>query len=225
MSKAVVLLSGGMDSTTLAYQMSREGDDLHALSIHYGQRHSRELAAAADVAAALGATHRIVDLTNLRELLSASALTGSDPVPHGHYAEESMKVTVVPNRNAILLSVAFGYAVTVGAQRVGYAAHAGDHAIYPDCRPEFARAFNAMEQEALYQPAPVLYAPYLNVGKHDIARAGSALGVDFAMTWSCYEGREVHCGKCGTCVERREAFELAGVADPTTYASVAGSAR
>lgn len=221
--KAVALLSGGMDSTTLAYELRAQGYDLHLLSVHYGQRHRKELEQAAQIAQGLGATHRVVDLGVLRELLSASALTGDTPVPHGHYADETMKATVVPNRNAILLSVAFGYAVTLGAEVVGYAAHAGDHAIYPDCRPEFAHAFDLMERLACYQPAPRLVAPFLEMSKADIARRGNGLGVPYALTWSCYEGGDAHCGKCGTCVERREAFELAGVQDPTTYAVAAGS--
>lgn len=216
---AVALLSGGMDSSVLAYWLRAEGYGLHLLSVNYGQRHARELQAAADVAKAVGALdHVTVDLSVLRPLLAASALTGDTPVPHGHYEAPSMKLTVVPNRNAILLAVAFGYAVTLGAEVVGYAAHAGDHAVYPDCRPEFAQAFGQMEVEALYPPAPQLFAPFLNLTKADLATRGELLDVPFALTWSCYEGGAVHCGLCGTCTERRESFSLARVTDPTVYA-------
>jgi 7-cyano-7-deazaguanine synthase len=218
--KAVALLSGGMDSATLAYQLRSEGHELHLLSVFYGQRHACELRAARQIAEAVGAaSHKVIDLGVLRELLSASALTGDTPVPHGHYEAPTMKLTVVPNRNAIMLAIAFGYAVTIGAEVVGYAAHAGDHAVYPDCRQEFALAFGDMQQQALYQPAPRLDAPFINQSKAQIAAIGARLGVPYALTWSCYEGGDTHCGKCGTCVERREAFELAGVADPTTYAA------
>lgn len=215
--KAVVLLSGGMDSSTVAYYAKDAGYDLFLLSIHYGQRHSRELESAAKIAALLGGEHRVIDLSVLRSVVCSSALTSDAAVPQGHYADESMRQTVVPNRNAILLSIAYGYAVTVGASAVFYAAHAGDHAIYPDCRPEFAWAFGVMQTVAVYPPAPVLVVPFIMATKAEIARQGGELGVPFELTWSCYEGRDLHCGKCGTCVERIEAFQLAGIVDPTIY--------
>ncbi len=216
--KAVVLLSGGLDSSTLAYHVKALGYDLELLSVHYGQRHARELDSAGAIAESLRVKLRQVDLGVLRNVLSASSLTSDEAVPHGHYEDASMRSTVVPNRNAILLAVAYGYAVTVGAKVVGYAAHAGDHAVYPDCRPEFAMAFDAMQQLAVYPPAPQLLAPFLDQTKAQIVTRGHQLNVPFGLTWSCYEGGTVHCGKCGTCVERREAFVLAGVSDPTNYA-------
>lgn len=214
---AIVLLSGGLDSTVLAHHLKAEGFGLHLLSVHYGQRHEREILSAQRVAAVLGAPIKVVDLSVLRGVLSASALTSDAPMPHGHYEDESMRATVVPNRNAILLSVAFGYAVTMGAQAVGYAAHAGDHAIYPDCRPEFVQAFAAMQAQAVYPPAPELVAPFLEWTKAGIVSRGAELDVPFGITWSCYEGGDRHCGKCGTCTERKWAFAEALVADPTEY--------
>jgi 7-cyano-7-deazaguanine synthase len=220
MEKAVVLLSGGLDSTTLAYHLKGMGFELALLSIHYGQRHAKELEAAARIAGLLESDHRVVDLSVLRGVLSASALTGDTAVPHGHYADETMKLTVVPNRNAILLAIAFGYANTVGASAVGYAAHSGDHAIYPDCRPEFVNAFEAMQQTAMYPPAPQLLTPFLMWTKSGIAdHAVRELKVPVVETWSCYEGGAIHCGQCGTCYERQEAFHDANVADPTPYAA------
>lgn len=209
-----------MDSTTLAYLLKHEGYDLHILSFDYGQRHAKELEYAAWHAAVLEATWNKVDLTNITHLLSGSALTDDVPVPHGHYTEETMKATVVPNRNAIMLTIAYGAAVARGATCIATAVHAGDHAIYPDCRPAFIDAFAAMQavaMEGFLRPDAQLYAPFVDIGKHDIVRIGQNLQVSYEDTWSCYEGGDLHCGKCGTCVERKEAFELAGVPDPTTY--------
>jgi 7-cyano-7-deazaguanine synthase len=220
----VVIVSGGLDSVTLAHQLHAHGHALHLLSFDYGQRHRKELGFAARCASRLGAPHDIVDLSAVGRLLGGSALTDAIAVPDGHYAEESMRVTVVPNRNAIMLSIAVGVAVAEGASRVGFAAHGGDHFIYPDCRPAFVEAFEEMTRLANEGFGDVtIEAPFLHMSKADIVRLGSELGVDFADTWSCYKGGEVHCRTCGTCVERREAFELAGVADPTTYLAPAGA--
>jgi 7-cyano-7-deazaguanine synthase len=140
-------------------------------------------------------------------------------VPDGHYAEETMKITVVPNRNAIMLSIAFGIASARGAEAVATAVHGGDHFIYPDCRPAFTESFETMQRHALEGMGEIsLYTPYVQTSKADIAAEGLRLGVDYRKTWSCYKGGEVHCGRCGTCVERREAFHLAGGIDPTVYA-------
>jgi 7-cyano-7-deazaguanine synthase len=220
---AVALLSGGLDSATLAYHLRHDGYALVLLSVDYGQRHARELLAANDIARAVGAERVVLDLAGLRPLLGGSALTDADvAVPYGHYTDASMRATVVPNRNAILLACAYGLAVSRGAQAVAIAVHAGDHAIYPDCRPAFVEAFEVMEAEAtegFARPDLHLLAPFLGWSKADIVARAAALGVPLDRTWSCYEGGEVHCGRCGTCYERREAFATAGVPDPTVYAA------
>jgi 7-cyano-7-deazaguanine synthase len=219
--KAVVIVSGGMDSVTLAHHMKGAGFDLSILSFDYGQRHAKELRFAKACADLLGAPHSVVDLSGLRVLLPGSSLTDDAvPVPEGHYAADSMKATVVPNRNAIMLAIAYGHAVAIGADVVAFGAHGGDHFIYPDCRPEFHRALNEalrIGNEGFGNPKLRLTAPFINSTKQDIAAMGSRLGVDFTQTWSCYKGGEKHCGKCGTCVERREAFALANIEDPTAY--------
>lgn len=219
MKKPVVVIhSGGLDSTVLLYALRAAGEDVRALSIDYGQRHARELAAAQAICAGAGVPHRVADLSGLGILLAGSSLTSPEvAVPEGHYTAESMKATVVPNRNMILISVAAGYAISLGADRVAYGAHGGDHAIYPDCREEFAQALDAALALADWHPVQ-LERPFVELTKADLVRKGAALGVPFAQTWSCYVGGEHHCGRCGTCVERREAFALAGVADPTVYA-------
>ena len=225
MTLVVTTLSGGLDSTTLAYELAAEGHDLVALSFDYGQRHAKEVEFAARTAGRLGAEHHVVDLRSVGALLTGSALTDQDvAVPEGHYTDESMAATVVPNRNAIMLSVAVGVAVARGAEAVATAVHAGDHTIYPDCRPEFIEAIEheaRVANEGFIADGFEVRAPFLRLTKDEIVRRGAALGVPFEETWSCYVGAELHCGRCGTCVERREAFELAGVPDPTRYATVA----
>lgn len=220
-SKAVTIISGGMDSVTLAYLLASEGFSLHLLSFDYGQRHLKELEYAKLCAERLDAKFDIVDISGIGRLLKGSALTDSVPVPHGHYAAPSMAITVVPNRNAIMLSIAYGVAVAEGAEVVATGVHAGDHFVYPDCRPEFIEAFDKMQKKAVKgfgEDSLRLYAPFVNWSKADIVATGTRLGVPYADTWSCYEGGEVHCGECGTCVERKESFQLAGVQDPTVYA-------
>lgn len=206
--KTVVLLSGGMDSTTLLYQMLRDSDEVAAISFNYGQRHSKELEYAKRTTEKLGINHKIVDLGPLRDLLKGSSLTDDISVPHGHYEDETMKSTVVPNRNMILLSIAIGYAVSLGYDSVAYAAHAGDHPIYPDTRPIFYARMNDVAEVCHYEPIVVL-APFLNIDKGEIAFIGLKLGIDYDETWTCYEGGEKPCGKCGACVERAEALKWA----------------
>ncbi|MEU7316511.1 7-cyano-7-deazaguanine synthase QueC [Streptomyces sp. NPDC007083] len=227
---AVLIFSGGLDSAVTAYKLRHEGVTVSLLSFNYGQRHVKELAHAANLADQLGASHDIVDLTSLTRILGGSALTDpASEVPHGHYRAETMRSTVVPNRNAIMLEIAAGAAVAAGADAVAFGAHSGDHAIYPDCRPEFFTLIEASMKagnDGHMVPDFQLVAPFLQLTKADIVREGARLGVPFELTWSCYEGGEVHCGACGTCVERREAFAEAGVADPTVYAVVPkGAAR
>lgn len=214
--KAVVLVSGGMDSATLIRWMQNHGYDVHGLSINYGQRHKVELHAAGNVCQHLDVPWRVADLTVLRQFIARGALTGDAEVPEGHYEDESMKQTVVPNRNMILLSIAAGYAIQIEARSLGYAAHAGDHAIYPDCRVEFADAMEEALKLCDFEPVKLL-RPFVMWTKSDIAKYGARHKVPYEMTWSCYKGGTKHCGKCGTCVERREAFVEAGVPDPTEY--------
>lgn len=217
---AVAIVSGGMDSVTLAYWLKSQGYELSLLSFDYGQRHKKELTFAAKAAETLGAKHAVVDLAGLRSLLPGSSLTDNIEVPDGHYAEESMKITVVPNRNAIMLSIAFGHALAIGAEVVAIGNHGGDHFIYPDCRPEFIETFAKMQKvgmEGFGADTLELLSPFLNLTKANIATIGRDLGVPFADTWSCYKGGDIHCGTCGTCVERKEAMILGEVEDPTEY--------
>ncbi len=214
----IVICSGGLDSVTLAHKAAAERRLVALLSFDYGQRHVKELESAAACARRLGVAHRVVDLRSVGAALSGSALTDDVAVPDGHYAEGTMKITIVPNRNAIMLAVAFGMAAAQKAGAVAAAVHGGDHFIYPDCRPGFIAAFQVMQDAALEGYADVrLWTPYVNGSKADIVRDGARLSVPFAETWSCYKGGARHCGRCGTCVERREAFHLAGVPDPTEY--------
>ncbi|MHA1598859.1 MAG: 7-cyano-7-deazaguanine synthase QueC [Alphaproteobacteria bacterium] len=216
--KTVVVCSGGMDSVTLAHQVNRQGALSRLVTFDYGQRHRKELDFAARAATALKVPHAIIDISSIGKYLGGSALTDDIEVPDGHYAEQTMQATIVPNRNAIMLSIAFGIACADNASAVAAAVHAGDHYIYPDCRPEFVEAFQAMQNRALEGQWRVeLLTPFLTMSKADITRIGADLGVAFEDTWSCYKGGEIHCGRCGTCVERQEAFHLAGVPDPTTY--------
>lgn len=204
-----------MDSSTALALEAREGDARLAVSVDYGQRHRRELDAARDLAAYYGVPHEVLDLTGWGKLLKGSSLTDPDvEVPEGHYASPSMAITVVPNRNATMLMAAAGVALAVGASRVVTAVHSGDHAVYADCRPEFIQAASLA---SLLGAGISISAPFVDISKTDIARLGGEIGVPFGLTWSCYKGGDLHCGKCGTCYERREAFEDAGLEDPTSY--------
>lgn len=209
-----------MDSVTLAHKVAQEHELIGLVSFNYGQRHLKELDFARVCADDLGVEHIVIDISGIGRQLSGSALTEAGvAVPDGHYAEETMRITVVPNRNAIMLAIAFGIAAARGAEAVATAVHGGDHFIYPDCRPGFTEAFETMQRQALAGVADVrLYTPYVHTDKGAIAADGVRLGVDYTRTWSCYKGGEIHCGRCGTCVERREAFHVAGAEDPTTYA-------
>lgn len=214
--RSIVLLSGGMDSTTAFYKAVEETEVVRALSFNYGQRHSRELLHAANTAEAHGTQHTVIDLSQVGSYLKGSALTDDVEVPHGHYAADNMSVTIVPNRNTIMLSIAVGIAIGDGATEVWAAMHAGDHPIYPDCRPEFITALNGLIPIATESDVQIV-APFIDISKAEIAWVGNNLNVDWMQTYSCYQGGNVHCGRCGTCVERAEAFHLAGVYDPTLY--------
>lgn len=214
----LVLLSGGLDSTVLAAYTAAGAGPAETLAIAYGQRHHRELAAAQEVADHLGLPHTTIDLTGLSTHLTSALTpaTGGGNIPHGHYTHTSMSATVVPNRNAILLMVAAGIAAARGHTTVATAVHAGDHPVYPDCRPDFITAA-AVAAETGTGGAVTITAPFVDRTKTDIARLGADTGAPMHLSWSCYEGGELHCGRCGTCVERAEAFHEAGVDDPTTY--------
>ena len=220
MKKAVAVVSGGLDSVTLAHLLHSQGWKLHLLAFDYGQRHVKELEFSRACAKRLNAEITVVDLSSLKILLRGSALTDDIAVPHGHYADPNMAITIVPNRNAIFLTIAYGAAVAENAEMVAVGVHAGDHPVYPDCRPEFIQSFNAMQRlavEGCGHPDLHLHAPFMNLNKQDLVKIGADVGVPFAETWSCYEGGDLHCGLCGTCVERKESFALAGIPDPTEY--------
>lgn len=221
--KTVLIYSGGLDSTVLLYHLLDAGQTVHALSVDYGQRHRCELDYAAEICRAVNVPNPLADLSAIQPLIAGSSLTSPEiEVAEGHYTEENMKSTVVPNRNMILLAVATGHALSIGAGQLAYAAHSGDHAIYPDCRNEFADAM--AEAIRLCDWSVVeLSRPFVDFSKADVVRRGAELGVPFEKTWSCYKGGALHCGRCGTCIERREAFDLAEVADPTVYAEGAPS--
>lgn len=214
--KVVVIYSGGMDSFTVLHNAIRAGHEVYALSFNYGQRHVKELVCAQNVCQELGIHHKIVDISAINQLIGGSSLTDDIEVPEGHYAADNMKSTVVPNRNMILLSLAVGYAVSLEAQAVYYGAHSGDHFIYPDCRPEFVQKMNDVCQIANYEPVDII-SPYLQQTKIEILKDGLAMGLDYGKTWTCYNGREKACGKCGSCQERLEAFTLNNNVDPLPY--------
>jgi 7-cyano-7-deazaguanine synthase len=216
--KVVVLCSGGMDSVTALYRAQREHEVTAVLSFDYGAKHNhREIPFAGEHAARFGLRHEVIGLDFVNRLFASDLLQSGGEIPEGHYAAESMKQTVVPFRNAIMLAIACGFAESVGAEALVIAAHSGDHAIYPDCREDFMRAMADAMRLGTYAGIKLL-RPFIAMDKAKIATEGARLGVDFSRTWSCYKGGAVHCGKCGTCVERKEAFQLAGMEDPTVYA-------
>ncbi|WOH38300.1 7-cyano-7-deazaguanine synthase QueC [Thalassotalea fonticola] len=216
MNKVVVIYSGGMDSFTVLNRALKDGKQVYALTFDYGQKHVKEIDYAANVCNELNIPHKVIDISAINQLLAGSSLTDDIDIPEGHYAEDSMKSTVVPNRNMILLSLAVGYAVSVEASQVYYGAHSGDHAIYPDCRPEFVVKMNDVCQIANYQPVEI-FSPYLTQTKIDILTDGLAMDLDYGKSWTCYNGREKACGKCGACEERLEAFKMNKVTDPLEY--------
>ena len=212
---SAIIVSGGMDSITLLYEQ-RERIAL-GISFDYGSNHNaREIPFAELHCKRLGIRHITVKLDFMHQYFKSSLLDGADAIPEGHYADDNMKSTVVPFRNGIMLSIAAGIAESQGLSNVFMANHGGDHTIYPDCRPEFVGAINEATRLGTYANVTVS-APYTNMTKGDIARHGAALGIDYGETWSCYKGGDKHCGKCGTCVERREALAEAGVEDTTEY--------
>ncbi len=212
---SVIILSGGMDSVTLLHY--RKEDIALAVSFDYGSNHNaREIECARYQCSLLGIEHLVIPLDFMGKYFRSSLLEGADKIPEGHYSSENMKSTVVPFRNGIMLSVACGLAESRGLHHVMMANHGGDHAIYPDCRPEFVDAMSDAMRLGTYDGITIV-AAFTNISKSDIARIGKSLGVDYSHTYSCYKGEEKHCGKCGTCVERKEAMMEAGIPDPTIY--------
>ena len=213
----MVLLSGGMDSVTAFHEVRQDHEVVAALSFDYGSKHNvREIPFAKLHADRAGVPHRVIDLGFMNDCFASDLLKSGGEIPDGHYAEENMKRTVVPFRNGIMLAVACGFAESVEAGALAIASHSGDHAIYPDCREPFMQGMATAMTEGTYARI-ALMRPFIALDKTAIARRGIELGIDFAETWSCYKGGEIHCGTCGTCVERREAFLLAGIPDPTVY--------
>ena len=215
--KVVVLVSGGMDSVTALYHAASEHEVVAGLSCDYGSKHNhRELPLAAWHCEQLGVPHQVVPLSFMDDLFESDLLKSGGDIPEGHYEADNMKQTVVPFRNGIMMAIAAGFAESIEAGGLVIAAHSGDHAIYPDCREDFMKPMAEAITAGTYADVQVL-RPFIDQRKEDIAARGAELGIDFSQTWSCYKGGELHCGKCGTCVERKEAFEIAGVEDPTVY--------
>ena len=215
MKNSVIIVSGGMDSITLLYD--HKDEIALGISFDYGSNHNaREIPFAKMHCERLGIKHIIINLDFMHQYFKSSLLDGAEAIPEGHYADDNMKSTVVPFRNGIMLSIAIGIAESNNLDQVFIANHGGDHTIYPDCRPEFINAIDAAATAGTYNNVKVV-APYTKITKSDIARIGKKLGIDYTETWSCYKGGEVHCGKCGTCVERKEALAEAGIEDKTIY--------
>lgn len=215
MKDSIIIVSGGMDSVTMLYEFK----DRIALgvSFNYGSKHNaKEIPFAEMHCKRLGIPHITIDLAFMPKYFKSSLLKGGEPIPEGNYNEDNMKSTVVPFRNGIMLSIAIGIAESNHLKYVIMANHAGDHTIYPDCRPEFVNAMSAAAKTGTFEKVEIL-APYTNITKADIARHGKKLGLDYSETWSCYKGGEKHCGKCGTCRERIEALKEAGIVDKTEY--------
>ena len=215
--KTLVLLSGGMDSVTALHWARAEHAVVGAVSFDYGAKHNhREIPLAAWHCGETGVHHDVIELDFVNRLFASDLLKSGGEIPEGHYADENMKKTVVPFRNGIMLAIASGIAESRGAEGLVIAAHAGDHTIYPDCREPFMQGMAAAMREGTYAHIELL-RPFIHLDKAGIAKLGVSLGVDYGKTWSCYKGGDLHCGKCGTCVERIEAFQLAGIEDPTVY--------
>lgn len=218
MKKAIIVLSGGMDSTTaLAWALANEYDVLGTIHFQYGSKHNdNEWQAAQQITKHYNVPIQRVDLPFINQIFKSDLLKSGGDIPEGHYADQSMQRTVVPFRNGIMLSIAGGYAESVGAEAVVLGNHFGDHAIYPDCRTEFVKAMNDAIKAGTYANVE-LVSPFCNMTKTDIAKIGHGLNVPYDLTWSCYKGGDKHCGLCGTCHERIEAFRDSGVTDPTEY--------
>ena len=212
---SVIIVSGGMDSITLLYE--HKDEIALGISFDYGSNHNKkEIPFARMHCEKLGIEHITIPLSFMQQYFKSSLLEGAEAIPEGHYTDENMKSTVVPFRNGIMLAIAAGIAESRGLHHVLIANHGGDHAIYPDCRTEFVITMSLATKAGTYVDVDVV-SPYTEITKSDIARIGKSLGIDYSQTWSCYKGGDVHCGKCGTCVERMEALRDAGINDTTKY--------
>ena len=215
--RVLVVASGGMDSTVALAKAVNDYEYVEVVSFKYGSNHNdREYAALEKTCAKYGVKLTRIDLDFIHKYFKSSLLEGADSIPEGHYAEDNMKSTVVPYRNGIMLSIAAGLAESRDLDAIILGNHSGDHTVYPDCRPSFITSISTAIKEGTWKKIETI-SPFCNMTKADIARLGGELGVDFSLTYSCYKGGEKHCGKCGTCIERKEAFELAGINDPTEY--------
>ncbi|KRT64847.1 MAG: protein, queuosine biosynthesis protein QueC [Candidatus Dadabacteria bacterium CSP1-2] len=219
--KAVVIASGGVDSSTLLYKTVNDNYETYALTFIYGQKHRREIESAKKICEGLKVHHKVIDLSVLKDVLSGSALTDSGveipEVPETAEYYETLRATIVPNRNSIFLSIAIGYAVSIKANYIFFGAHHSDRGVYPDCRQEFVEAFEYAERLANDSTHLVISAPFVRMNKSEIVKLGAELGVPYKETWSCYKGGRIHCGVCSSCRERKRAFQEAGVVDPTEY--------
>lgn len=216
----IAILSGGLDSSTMLWDLQRTGYQIkEILTFNYGQRHRKEIESAKKIVKEFNKSfyevkHQIVDMTNIGKLIAKGSLTGNEAVPHESYDTKSQRITIVPNRNMIFLSIAAGRAISIGADSIGYAAHSSDYSVYPDCRPEFIEQMNkALYQGNLWDPVQ-LVAPFQHKSKVEVTKRGLELNVPFELTWSCYEGELKPCLECGTCLERTEAFVKNGTMDP-----------
>lgn len=219
--KAVVVFSGGLDSTTLLYHLHDKGYDITCISFNYGQKHIRELEHAKIVAKELHAKHKIIDLTFMHDFILSSSLVNNEITnPKAEYDRDNMLTTVVPNRNTMMLSLAWTIACSINARVLAFGPHKGDNYVYADCRPDYFSAMNLALRLGTIDSRNEdleLIAPFLSMTKAEIVKYGATLNVPFAMTWSCYDGEDLHCGTCGTCIQRKSAFITAGISDPTIY--------
>jgi len=216
MTKIVVVYSGGMDSFTLINFALKQDHEVSAISFDYGQKHRKELDSARDFCKSRSISLEVSNISGIKPLLKGSALTDNIVVPRGHYEDQTMKMTVVPNRNMIMISLSIAYAISIDFEEVWYGAHSGDHSIYPDCRPEFLESINKTSKLANYESIEIR-APFINLSKSEILSKGLGMNLDYSQTWTCYEGKVQACGKCGACVERLEAFEANNEKDPIEY--------
>lgn len=215
--KVVALVSGGMDSVTAMYKVAKEHEVVAGICFDYGSKHNHcEIPCAKYHCDKLNIPFHVISLGFMNDLFKSDLLKSGGEIPEGHYEQANMKQTVVPFRNGIMLAILAGYTESIEADAIVLGAHGGDHAIYPDCRDSFIKSMGNAIREGTYNGVKII-CPFINQTKKDIAIAGNELGVDHSHTWSCYKGHDKHCGKCGTCVERKEAFKEAGLLDPTIY--------